>query len=186
MQRNCSGRMMNRWVVGRAGCLSTTTTMSPGVAHEQKSTEELMEAVRSTYRALFRLVHRLPSAKERENSVSQLRTQYRKTPTGSDESSASTTTSLADQIHEAGKKIAYLRIMTPKDRRVHDGRVEQWVYKADGSKVPLKESNSRPSNANRVVSNWNGKNMDPCMVNRHNTGLRRAGFVNNLHAKGMF
>jgi len=38
----------------------------------------------------------------------------------------------------------------------------------------------------RVISNWNGKNMDPCSVNIHKGQLKRMGFQNNLHAKGIF
>ena len=36
------------------------------------------------------------------------------------------------------------------------------------------------------VSNFDGKNLDPCQVKRHYHGLKRCGFVNNLHAKGIF
>jgi hypothetical protein len=37
-----------------------------------------------------------------------------------------------------------------------------------------------------VINSFTGYNLDPCMVKRHNAGLKRAGFVNNLHAKGIF
>ena len=35
-------------------------------------------------------------------------------------------------------------------------------------------------------SNWDGSNMDPDSVARHNRSLRRAGFRDNAHAKGFF
>lgn len=38
----------------------------------------------------------------------------------------------------------------------------------------------------RPVTNWHGRNMDPDSVARHYRSLKRAGFKNNRHAKGIF
>jgi hypothetical protein len=71
---------------------------------------------------------------------------------------------------------------TPKPRT--ENHTGKYVYK-DGKLVEEGEVTRIDANG-RVVSNWDGKNMDPCMVKRHNVSLKRAGFVNNTHAKGIF
>jgi hypothetical protein len=38
----------------------------------------------------------------------------------------------------------------------------------------------------KAYSNWNGKNMDPDSLKKHNQLLNRAGFRDNNHAKGIF
>ena len=128
--------------------------------------------------------------------MKQLRDEYRK---HADETSSE---KIADLIKEAGKKIAFLRIVTPKDMWTNNGAavgeaaataaahetqqsgVTRWVYRSSGEK----DADGKPimRKSSRVVSNFDGKNLDPCNVNRHNAQLKRMGFANNLHAKGLF
>lgn len=132
--------------------------------------------VLGTYRTLAKLVCRLPE-KQQSGAWRQLREGYRK---NADESSPEKISSLID---EAEKKIAYLRIVTPKQRSNQSG-VTRWVYRSSGEK----DADGKPTarKARNVVSNWDGNNLDPCSVKRHNYQLKRMGFVNNQHAKGMF
>jgi hypothetical protein len=44
----------------------------------------------------------------------------------------------------------------------------------------------RDAGGRRVVSSFDGKNLDPESVKRHRQQLKRAGFVDNAHAKGVF
>ena len=86
---------------------------------------------------------------------------------------------------EAQKKIAFLRIITPKDKS-RDGSqkgTSTYIYRENGEV----DENGKPKLISKArTSNWDGKNMDPCSVKRHYGGLRRAGFRDNAHAKGMF
>ena len=97
-----------------------------------------------------------------------------------DEKDSST---IDELIEEAGKKIAFLRIVTPKDSTNQSG-VTRWVYKSSGEKDAEGKATARKTG--QVVSNFTGNNFDPCNVKRHNQQLKRMGFVNNLHAKGLF
>lgn len=133
------------------------------------------QAVRSSYRTLARLIEQLPNQKSsHEKAWKELRQTYRR-PLGDSET-------LEDRLKKAHDRISFLRITTPKSRA--EKRAGVYVYK-DGKLVEEGETTKRDANG-RVVSNWDGKNMDPCQVKRHNVGLKRAGFVNNLHAKGIF
>merc|ERR1719221_573581 len=132
--------------------------------------------VLGTYRSLARLVRQLPR-KQQPNAWSQLRKGYRE---NINESSADKISSL---IEEAGEKIAFLRIITPKSSLVSQSGVTRWVYKS-GEKDANGEATMRKTR--QVISNFDGKNLDPCSVKRHHGQLKRMGFVNNLHAKGLF
>ncbi len=130
----------------------------------------------STYRSLAKLVCRLPE-KQQSGAWRELREGFRK---NTDETSPD---AIANLIEEAGKKIAFLRIVTPKAPTNQTG-VSRWVYRSSGDKDADGRATLRKSR--QVVSNWDGNNMDPCSVKRHNSHLKRMGFVNNLHAKGLF
>ncbi|KAL7468272.1 hypothetical protein ACHAXS_008492 [Conticribra weissflogii] len=149
----------------------------------------------NTYRSLAKLVRRLPN-KQQTGAWKQLRDGYRK---NADETCPD---KISEMIHEAGKKIAFLRIMTPKDMWRNSARdtlatdaatstgsatnqagVTRWVYRPTGEKDADGKTTMRKT---RVVSNFTGSNLDPCNVKRHNSHLKKLGFVNNLHAKGLF
>lgn len=152
------------------------------------------EVVINTYRSLAKLVRRLPE-KQQTGAWTQLRDGYRK------HASESCPDKISELIQEAGKKIAFLRIITPKDmwrtttsevvggetaaqQETTQSGVTRWVYRSSGEK----DANGKPimRKSGRVVSSYDGKNLDPCSVNRHNAQLKRMGFANNLHAKGLF
>jgi len=140
--------------------------------------------VRQKYREMARLVQRLPS-KQVDESYQELRHVFRK--------SLQEGESLDQRLKAADDRIAFLRMITPKERSINTStttttsgnqRGGKWIYK-DGQRLERTEGTLRDSNG-RVVSNWDGKNLDPDSVKRHNYQLKRAGFVNNAHAKGIF
>lgn len=134
------------------------------------------QTVRNTYRAFARLIENMPGAKlAHEKSLTELRSGFRR-PLGASES-------LEDRLKKAEDRIAFLRITTPKSRT--DNRAGVYVQGKDGKMVEAGAGTSRDGNG-RVLSNFDGKNIDPCQVKRHNVSLKRAGFVNNTHAKGVF
>ena len=135
------------------------------------------QAVKSTYRTFIRLIEQMPKTKssQHDKSLAELRAGFRR-PLGDSET-------LEDRLKKANDRLSFLRITTPKPRT--DKRSGVYVQGKDGKLVEAGELNKRDGNG-RVVSNWDGKNMDPCQVKRHNVSLKRAGFVNNLHAKGAF
>jgi hypothetical protein len=87
-----------------------------------------------------------------------------------------------DRLRQAGESIAFLRIITPKTSL--KGESGRWVYR-NGERIEDGEATRLDKNG-RVLSNFAGYNLDPCAVKRHKASLKRAGFVNNLHAKGIF
>ena len=130
----------------------------------------------NTYRSLAKLIRRMPE-KQQAGAWTQLRDGYRKNV---DESDPETINAL---IEEAGNKIAFLRIVTPKQSTNQSG-VTRWVYRSSGEKDEDGTGTARKTG--QVVSNFTGSNLDPCNVKRHNQQLKRMGFANNLHAKGLF
>lgn len=141
--------------------------MSSAVAAAASST-----TVRTSYRTLARLIQRQPDPNQ---GWKELRTSFRR-DMKEDET-------VGDRLKQAGERIAYLRIVTPKGRRSTESSSGQWRYK-DGK--PIKGQQEKSQDGYQVHSNWSGSNMDPCSVKRHTSSLKRAGFVNNLHAKGIF
>ena len=142
--------------------------------------------VTSTYRTITRLIKLLPANQQPEKQLDEIRQAFRKNASLTDQDEIQT------RMNKAGEKIAFLRIVTPKKKpNVEDksGQVssKRWIYTKDGpveidadGKGTMRDSNGR------VVSNFGGKNMDPCHVKTHNGQLKRMGFANNLHAKGLF
>mmetsp|Transcript_17876 Transcript_17876/g.25444 ORF Transcript_17876/g.25444 Transcript_17876/m.25444 type:complete len:140 (+) Transcript_17876:69-488(+) len=131
------------------------------------------------YRNLATLIRRLPKDQQ-PAALSQLRNGFRK---NANEKQADV---VSDLLVEAEKKASFLRIVTPMKQTTttNNGGITTYVYKKNGEIV---EENARGRDRkSRVHTNWDGRNMDPCAVKRHNAGLRRAGFVNNTHAKGIF
>lgn len=131
-------------------------------------------AIRQKYREVAKLVNRLPD-KQLEQGWKELRTSFRKPLAEGD--------SLDSMLKKADERMSFLRMITPKDRResVSGGT---WVYK-DGERLENQGGTLRDANG-RVVSNWDGKNLDPESVSRHKHQIKRAGFLNNAHAKGYF
>ena len=137
--------------------------------------------VRQSYRTLARLLQKVEDGATQEKGFYELRTSFRK-PLQEGES-------LDARLQKASERESFLRILTPRDgsssassskRGKGGGR---WVYK-NGKAIENGQGTSLLSGS--VHSNWDGKNLDPCSVKRHNQQLKRMGFVNNQHAKGIF
>jgi hypothetical protein len=124
-----------------------------------------------TYRTMLRMIKTMPERKSKALRQ-ELRSSFR-APIGPHEN-------LDDRLRVAGEKISFLRIVTPKSKPGSGGR---WVYKNGECIV---DGDATKVEGGRVISSFSGYNLDPCKVKQHNAGLRRAGFVNNLHAKGIF
>jgi hypothetical protein len=69
-------------------------------------------------------------------------------------------------------------------RRRTENNTGKWVYR-DGQKLENVNGTLRDG-LGRVVSNWNGSNLDPESMSTHQKQLKRMGFRNNSHAKGFF
>jgi hypothetical protein len=138
--------------------------------------------VRQKYRSLARLVKLLPES-QASQSWEELRVTFRK-PLGIDET-------VDYRIAKADERLSFLRMITPKAARLLSSSIDEemsggrWVYK-DGKRLEYGASATRRDQNGRVVSNWDGKNLDPDSVKRHNHHLKRLGFRNNAHAKGIF
>lgn len=130
--------------------------------------------IRQKYKTLARLVSRLENAKTKEHGWKELRTSFRR-PLGEGES-------MDDRMKSADARESFLRVITPKERPMNQSG--RWIYK-DGKRVEGGEGTKRDANG-KVVSSFDGKNLDPEAVTRHNQQLKRAGFMNNAHAKGFF
>jgi hypothetical protein len=107
-----------------------------------------------------------------------------------------TSTRMGQSKYQAGKSTAKSdspnQLESSKDTtdENYTGRT-LFVYK-DGQRYEVGASTVdgevtlRDNAGGRVHTNWDGKNLDPDSVRRHKQQLKRAGFVNNLHAKGIF
>lgn len=129
--------------------------------------------VRQKYREIARLVQRLPE-EQLEQSWMDLRHGFRE-PLAEGES-------LESRLKDADGRLSFLRMITPKERA--SSQAGKWVYR-DGERLENQDGTLRDAKG-RVMSNWDGRNLDPEAVKRHNYQLKRAGFVNNAHAKGFF
>jgi len=150
--------------------------------------------VLSTYRSLLRLIASMPDKTQKAQFLSQTQSSFRAHKTETDG------VKIQALLQMAGEKIAYLRIITPIDVKRRRGRSsleeqqatpsKRYIYTKDGVEEIGASTETSPGTPNRstgrVVSNWDGKNLDPCAVKRHAQSLDRAGFKNNLHAKGLF
>jgi hypothetical protein len=151
--------------------------------------------VRQHYRTLRRLIRHLPPHRYNlEESQKELQSTFRQ-PLAVGES-------LEQRLVKAEERVSFLRMITPKSahRNINSSRTTtttpnssygsssssggKWVYK-DGKRYENVQGTLRDSTG-RVVSNWDGKNLDPDSVKRHNHQLKRLGFRNNAHAKGIF
>mmetsp|Transcript_9120 Transcript_9120/g.13219 ORF Transcript_9120/g.13219 Transcript_9120/m.13219 type:complete len:140 (+) Transcript_9120:107-526(+) len=133
-------------------------------------------AVAISYRRLGSLIRKLPKAQQ-PKAFTQLQEGFRK----NEKAEKSLIPALLDR---AEQKAAFLRIMTPKGiRKEPQAGSVRYIYGPSGE---VEEGGKGTQLGKAPVSNWDGKNLDPCSVKRHNYSLNRMGFVNNLHAKGIF
>jgi hypothetical protein len=132
-----------------------------------------MAAVRAAYRELAHIVKQIPE-KDRGKSFEELRRSFRQPLVA--------TEPLEQRLKKADDRAAFLRISTVKVKP--RGQAGRWVYK-DGERLTSVNGTIRNAKG-RVISNWDGRNLDPDSVTKHRKLLNRAGFVNNTHAKGIF
>jgi hypothetical protein len=144
------------------------------------------QAVVQSYRTLVGLVRRMPEQDKRQNALNQLRSKFRQHATAPE-------SEVPALLKEAEKRAAFLRMITPRPRltsaQVEDngGGSTRYVYRKDGRvEINARGTSILDKNGRKVHTNWDGKNMDPCSVKRHFQDLKRMGFQNNSHAKGMF
>lgn len=76
-------------------------------------------------------------------------------------------------------RLSFMKMTTVKSVGSQQG-VTRLIYR-NGEKV----DRATPRDKARHT-NWDGGNMDPDSVTRHYAGLKRAGFKDNAHAKGVF
>ena len=129
--------------------------------------------VLTAYKRLLTLAKMMPNEKERVKAVGQIKSEFRKNV---DEHSDDV---VKEMLKKANSSMSFLNIVTPKraGTKGQESRRARMVFGKGAKDV------SRDGSA---VSNWHGGNMDPDSVSRHNAGLRRAGFRDNAHAKGVF
>jgi hypothetical protein len=129
--------------------------------------------IRKVYRELARLIKVSPDATK---SQQMLQTGFREPllPSGS---------SVEQRLEVAEQKLSFLRMTTVKTGP--SGQSGRWIYK-DGERLQSDQGGTIRDSKGRVISNFDGNNMDPESVTRHRKSLKRAGFVNNDHAKGVF
>lgn len=161
--------------------------------HVQKKTVESSSSSSSSSSSLSKKQSSLPT-------IEQVRQAFRENV---DAASSSERPSIEERLREAESRLAVWRmssIHVPRRRRPSPQQQQAssssssssiWIYK-DGKRYAVNdlaaaEATLRDGTAShRVVSNWDGSNLDPTSVTRHNQQLKRLGFVNNLHAKGIF
>lgn len=142
-------------------------------------------AVRVVYREILRLVRQRPDG---QSAVEQVKESFRR-PIDYESRSASmpaASSLFAKRLQEAESRLSVLRMTSNhRHRRSSSGGVGgTWVYK-DGQRLSAENGTLRDAGG-RVVSSFDGKNLDPESVKRHQQQLKRVGFVNNAHAKGFF
>mmetsp|Transcript_15644 Transcript_15644/g.23439 ORF Transcript_15644/g.23439 Transcript_15644/m.23439 type:complete len:148 (-) Transcript_15644:552-995(-) len=135
----------------------------------------------STYRTITRLIKGLPSNQKPQQQLASVQESFR------ENTSLTDPLEIKSSFQKAGEKIAYYRIITPKassSSTSGSNGTQRWVYTKDGAVEIDGEGKARLNG--RVISNWDGKNLDPCSIKTHQGQLKRMGFANNLHAKGLF
>ena len=110
----------------------------------------------------------MPNEKRLE-SLQQIRNEFKKNAYEVDEDAVS------EHLKKANSTLSFMKIITPKRSKEQSGSTKI-IFGKDQSGVVTK----------KAVTNWHGGNMDPDSVSRHYNGLKRAGFYNNSHAKGLF
>lgn len=97
-------------------------------------------------------------------------------------------------LEQASSTLGYLKMVTPK-RRVgtaadtSSGESEEGEATGGRTYLVYKDGEGRVSEEamrreKAAYSNWDGSNMDPDNVRRHQHQLSRMGFRDNTHAKG--
>jgi hypothetical protein len=145
------------------GVLCIRSTMAASTPTAAAST------VRRLYRELYSLLGKTDTQK-----LQELRSSFRRPLVATER--------VHDRMQQAESRLSFLRMTSVSPPR--RGRGGRWMYK-DGERLSNVNGTFRDAKG-RVVSNWDGSNLDPESLQRHKKLLNRAGFVNNAHAKGVF
>ncbi len=144
----------------------------------------IRQNVLSAYRNLLKTVRQVP-AKKRYEILAQIRTEFR---SNSSETSAE---KIGEMLKKAQSSLGYIKVISPRTRSGQSGTTKI-VFgnnssngNGDGSDGGSSSDLNKPLK-NKPISNWTGSNIDPDSLARHNANLRRAGFRDNAHAKGIF
>mmetsp|Transcript_35257 Transcript_35257/g.40224 ORF Transcript_35257/g.40224 Transcript_35257/m.40224 type:complete len:143 (+) Transcript_35257:75-503(+) len=133
-------------------------------------------AVLQAYRTLIRMISKVPKSSQKESFRSRCRNEFVAPLEHHD--------TIEDRLKKAGEQVAFLRMISPKSgHSTGENNSGRWIYR-DGKRI--KDGEATTLDGSRVINGFTGYNFDPCQVKRHSSGLKRAGFVNNLHAKGIF
>lgn len=124
------------------------------------------------YRRLLRMSQNLPS-KDKENIIKQIKVEFRKSSDISDPNH------IKQLLEKANSTLGYIKMITPRTVSNQTGTFRK-VYANDST------DNLQTKSAKKAMSNWHGTNIDPDSSARHYKSLKRAGFINNDHAKGIF
>lgn len=133
----------------------------------------IQSATRKVYRDLFHLTRQQSNHKP---LLQELREKFRR-PLNENETPE-------QRLKEAESRLSFLRMKSTKSQQ-RGKQAGRWVYR-NGERLEADEEGTFRDSKGKVVSNWDGKNLDPESVKMHRQQLRRAGFVNNSHAKGLF
>ena len=155
-------------------------------------------AVRNVYRELVHIAkqqHQSQTKSSTNNNevLQEIRAKFRRPVAATTSEGGETAETRLKQAHD---RLSFLRISSVKvtPRRVigssssgseTSSGTTRWVYR-DGQKLEHVAGTLRDAATGRVISPYDGKNLDPESVTRHRKSLKRAGFVNNSHAKGIF
>jgi hypothetical protein len=128
------------------------------------------ENVLNAYRKLLTLAKLMPNKDKRFEAVLRIRKEFR---ANSGETSRD---EIEEMLKKANSSLGFLKIMTPK---------RSFGEKQSGTTTMVFGKN-KDGTTKKAMSNWHGGNLDPDSVKRHYDGLKRAGFRDNAHAKGIF
>lgn len=129
-------------------------------------------ALRS-YRSFLRVIAGMPP-QQRVAAIAEARIELHAHRDVADESE------VTRLVENFDSRVAFLRMTTSQRRRSQSGKTRV-IYGADGTKRDVGTARDKAK-----YTNWDGSNMDPDSVARHNHSLARMGFRDNAHAKGIF
>ena len=189
---------------GRKNSNVSTATKDAAPTNQTLKDEITPAMIRTLYRDFVHIVkvqQKQPKTKPTMpvNPLHQIREEFRQ-PLSNNTSTthtASTASTVEARYQHGINRFAFLRMNTThyKPRTYNhtntgsDNGTERYIYK-NGQRFQLhsigKDATFRNNQRGYVVSPYDGKNLDPESVTKHRKNLRRAGFVNNEHAKGIF
>jgi hypothetical protein len=123
--------------------------------------------VTKIYRSMIRIATKLDE-KKRADALKNIRKEFKRNKNVKQQE-------VPELLTKAESSLAYLRMITPSEKT-----------KNQTGHTSIRFGKGGPDGGKRAVSNWHGSNMDPDAIRTHQGQLKRAGFRDNAHAKGMF